>query len=235
MPTIEPGSHWYDGGESAPGCVGEPVWINGPAGVLQGLTACPPDGQALHATGIVCHPHPLYGGTLNNKVVDTLSRALNELGVGTLRFNFRGVEASAGEYAGGVGEADDLRAVLRWVQTQRPGHPLWLAGFSFGAYVALQVAHEFPLAQLITVAPPVNFFDFSSLPAPQCPWLLVQGEADEIVPSEQVLSWAQAQRPAPDIIRMPAVGHFFHGNLNRLRDAVYEHIAQSVDAAPARR
>ncbi|MBI5462486.1 MAG: alpha/beta hydrolase [Gammaproteobacteria bacterium] len=207
--------------------MGEPVWIAGPAGALQGITACPPEGRPMHGIGVICHPHPLYGGTLHNKVVDALSRTLNDLGVGTLRFNFRGVEASEGDYAQGIGEADDLRAVLRWAQGQRPGHPLWLAGFSFGAYVALRVAHEFPLTQLITVAPPVNFFDFSALTIPQCPWLLAQGEADEIVPSEQVFAWAQHQDRVPDIIRMPDVGHFFHGNLNRLREQLIEHIPLS--------
>jgi hypothetical protein len=232
MLAIEPGRHWYDGEESEPSCVGEPVWIAGPAGALEGITACPSEGRPMHGIGVICHPHPLYGGTLHNKVVDALSRTLNDLGVGTLRFNFRGVESSEGEYAQGIGEADDLRAVLRWAQGQRPGHPLWLAGFSFGAYVALQVAHEFPLTQLITVAPPVNFFDFSTISAPQCPWLLVQGEADEVVPSEQVFAWAQRQAPGPEIIRMPDVGHFFHGNLNRLRERLTEHIPQA-NAAPA--
>jgi len=231
MHASDPGSHWYDGDENAPDCVGEPVWIAGPAGALQGITACPSEGRPMHGIGVICHPHPLYGGTLHNKVVDVLSRTLNDLGVSTLRFNFRGVESSEGQYAGGVGEADDLRAVLRWAQGQRPGHPLWLAGFSFGAYVAMQVAHEFPLVQLITVAPPVNFFDFTTIPAPQCPWLLAQGEADEIVPSEQVFAWAQCQDPPPDIIRMPDVGHFFHGNLNRLRERLNERMLQSHAAS----
>jgi len=172
----------------------------------------------MHAIGIICHPHPLYGGTMHNKVVDTLSRAFNESGIGTLRFNFRGVESSDGEYAQGVGEVDDLRAVLDWAQKQRPGHALWLAGFSFGAYVALNVAREYPLKGLIIVAPPVNFFDFTALTPPECPWLLVQGEADEIVPSTEALTWAEAQNPAPQIVRMPEVGHFFHGRLNQLRD-----------------
>lgn len=172
----------------------------------------------MHGIGIICHPHPLYGGTMHNKVVDYLSRTLNELGVGTVRFNFRGVEQSEGEYAQGAGETEDLRAVLNWARKQRPGHPLWLAGFSFGAYVALNVAREFPLAQLITVAPPVNFFDFSGIAAPDCPWILVQGEADEIVPSQTVFDWARNQSPAPEIIRIPGVGHFFHGYLNQLRE-----------------
>lgn len=218
MLAAEPGSHWYDGDETVPSCVGEPVWIPGPAGMLQGITACPPEGREMHAIGIICHPHPLYGGTMHNKVVDTLSRSLNNSGVGTLRFNFRGVESSEGEYAQGVGEADDLRAVLEWAQKQRPDHALWLAGFSFGAYVALSVAREYPLRGLITVAPPVNFFDFTAFTPPECPWLLVQGEADEIVPSAEVFTWAEAQSPAPQIVRMPDVGHFFHGRLNQLRE-----------------
>lgn len=225
MLAIEPENHWYDGDETVSSCIGEPVWITGPAGLIQGVTACPRDGRAMHGIGVVCHPHPLYGGSLHNKVVDYLSRTLNDLGVGTLRFNFRGVEQSEGKYGGGEGEADDLRAVLEWAQKQRPGHPLWLAGFSFGAYIALRVAREFRLARLITVAPPINFFDFSSLSAPACPWVLVQGGADEIVPSEQVLAWAAGQTPSPDVIRMAGVGHFFHGNLNALRERLLAHLA----------
>lgn len=218
MLAIESDHHGYDGDEKISGCAGEPVWIPGPVGMLQGITTCPPEGRPMHGIGIVCHPHPLYGGTLHNKVVEYLSRTLNDLGVGTLRFNFRGVGQSAGEYAEGVGEANDLRAVLAWAQKQRPGHPLWLAGFSFGAFVALCVAHEFPLVRLITVAPPVNLFDFSRLESPGCPWVLVQGEADEIVPAAAVLGWAKQWTPIPELIEMPGVGHFFHGSLNQLRE-----------------
>ncbi len=217
MLAASPDDKWYAGAEESTSCVGEAVWIPGPAGMLQGITACPAEGVSMRGVAVVCHPHPLHGGTMHNKVVDYLCRTLNDMGVGTLRFNFRGVESSDGRYSGGDGEADDLRAVLQWAQKQRPGHPLWLAGFSFGAYVALRVANEFPLVHLITVAPPVNFFDFSSIPAPQCPWLLVQGEADEIVPSAAVFDWAELQQPSPGIIRMPEVGHFFHGRLNQLR------------------
>lgn len=227
MLEAAPGSHWYDGEESVPSCVGEPVWIPGPAGMLEGLTACPPEGRAMHGIGIVCHPHPLYGGTMNNKVVDVLSRALNDMGVGTLRFNFRGVGASEGEYGQGSGEADDLRAVLEWARRHRPDYPLWLAGFSFGAYVALSVAREYSLEALITVAPPINFFDFAALTPPSCPWILVQGEADEVVPAAEVLAWAERQSPSPGIVRLPDVGHFFHGRLNSLREHV---IAQARHA-----
>lgn len=230
MLAAEPGSHWYDGDESVPSCVGEPVWIPGPAGAIQGITACPPEGRDMHAIGVICHPHPLYGGSMHNKVVDVLSRTLNDVGIGTLRFNFRGVESSEGEYAQGIGEADDLRAVLQWAQKQRPGHALWLAGFSFGAYIALSVAREYPLNGLITVAPPVNFFDFTALSPPDCPWILVQGEADEIVPSTDVFDWVGRQSPAPRIIRMPDVGHFFHGRLNQLRQQLTDQVKAAIDA-----
>lgn len=213
-------------------CIADQVWIPGPVGRLQGVTNCPVAGQRIRAVAVVCHPHPLYGGTLNNKVVDYLARSFNELGVIAVRFNFRGVEASAGHYAQGKGEADDLRAVLAWVQTQYPACPLWLAGFSFGAYIALQVAHEYPLARLVTVAPPVNFFDFSQLQHPACDWLLVQGGADEVVPSEQVLDWAAAQRPAPAVMAMPGVGHFFHGQLRALRTGLLRYLGDSEAEDP---
>lgn len=225
MPATDSDTRSYGGTGGVSDCVGAPVIIVGPAGALQAGIDCPSEGRPMHGFGVICHPHPLHGGTFNNKVVTTLSRTLNALGVGTVRFNFRGVGASEGAYAEGVGDAEDLRAVLRWSQEQRPGHPLWLAGFSFGAYVALRVAREFPLARLITVAPPLNFFDFTMLMSPQCPWLLVQGEADEIVPSEQVFTWAQQQQPAPEIIRMPGLGHFFHGHLNRLHDSLLERLS----------
>lgn len=227
MLEATPGGHWYDGDESVPSCVGEPVWIPGPAGMLEGITACPAEGRPMHGIGIVCHPHPLYGGTMQNKVVDYLSRTLNDLGVGTLRFNFRGVGASEGEYARGIGEADDLRAVLDWSRRHRPEHPVWLAGFSFGAYIALSVAREYPLEALITVAPPINFFDFTALGAPQCPWVLVQGEADEVVPAADVIGWAERQSPTPAIVRLPDVGHFFHGNLNALRERLVIQLRQA--------
>lgn len=205
-------------------CVAGAVTIPGPIGGLEAVTGCPVSGHPLRAVAVICHPHPLHAGTLRNKVVETLARTCHDLGVASVRFNFRGVGNSAGTYAEGDGEADDLRAVLAWAQQRWPGVPLWLAGFSFGAYVALRVAHEYSLGQLITVAPPINFFDFEVLIAPPSPWLLVQGDADEIVPADRVLAWATAQQPRPDILRMPRVGHFFHGQLNTLRTALMERL-----------
>lgn len=215
-------SHWYDRDQNVLPCVGEAVRIPGPAGILEAVTACPPVGAPMRAVGVVCHPHPLYGGSLQNKVVHYLSQAMNALGVGTVRFNFRGVGASEGAYDKGVGETDDLLAVLNWARLQRPDHDVWLAGFSFGAYVALRAAARWPVSRLLTVAPPVNFFDFDVIARPACPWLLVQGDRDEVVPCNAVLDWARGLTPPPDILCMADVGHFFHGKLNVLRDRLLE-------------
>ncbi len=221
-------SHWYDRDQDMVPCVGEAVRIRGPAGMLEAITACPPVGAPMRAVGVVCHPHPLYGGSLQNKVVHYLSQTLNELGVGTVRFNFRGVGASEGEYDGGQGETDDLLAVLDWARKQRPGHDVWLAGFSFGAYVVLRAASRWPVSRLITVAPPVNFFDFGTIAPPDCPWLLVQGDSDEVVPCNQVLDWVRSVDPSPDTLCMKDVGHFFHGRLNDLKARLLEALAEAA-------
>ena len=167
---------------------------------------------------VLCHPHPLYGGTLDNKVVHTLARTMNELGLAALRFNFRGVGASRGRYAEGIGERDDLRAVLDVAETSWPGLPLWLGGFSFGAYVSVAVAGGRPPAQLVSIAPPVNLFDFAGISRPDCPWLIVQGGTDDIVPADEVRAWAAELVPAPRLVEIANAGHFFHGRLNNLRE-----------------
>ncbi len=222
--------HLYDG-ESLP-CVGEAVTLAGPAGPLEAVTACPNAGLRMRGMAVICHPHPLYGGTFQNKVVHYLSRTFNELGLATVRFNFRGVGDSAGVYAGGKGEVDDLLAVLDWATAQRPGQELWLAGFSFGAYIALRAAPLRSIAQLVTVAPPVNFFQFADIVPPGCPWLLVQGDHDEVVPGAQVVEWANGMPQPPRTIVLPGVDHFFHGHLNELRMALLR--ALTDKAGPVR-
>jgi alpha/beta superfamily hydrolase len=149
-----------------------------------------------------------------------VSRALEELGIATLRFNFRGVGESAGQFDEGIGETADAAAVLAFgAEHWRDARPM-LAGFSFGAYVALRLAAATPPTYLITVAPPVGRFDVARLPRPRCPWLLVQGDADDVVDPGAVLEWARALDPPPKLVVLPGVGHFFHGALSVLRDAV---------------
>lgn len=157
---------------------------------------------------------------MNNKVVTTLARACQQLGAVAIRFNFRGVGESEGHYDQGLGEQADLQAVIAWAQARYPGYRLWLAGFSFGSYIAASMASKLAVDQLITIAPPVHHFDFEHLAKISCPWVVAQGEADEVVPSEQVFAWL-ATRPEPiHLIRMPNVGHFFHGQLIELREAL---------------
>ncbi len=200
----------------------ERLSIAGPAGVLQAVAEGPLQPAPDYA--VVCHPHPLFGGTMDNKVVTTLVRALNSAGIPTLRFNFRGVASSEGAFDEGLGETADAAAVARYGAARWPGRRLVLAGFSFGAYVALRLAQQRELSRLITVAPPVERFDFSGLAAPACPWLLVQGDADDVVNPHRVLAWAQALEPPPTVLILPGVGHFFHGHLSVLRDAVVDAI-----------
>lgn len=195
--------------------------IHGPAGQLE-LIMAKPQGIERGVWGIVCHPHSLFGGTMHNKVVTTLAKTFQSLGVNTVRFNFRGVGKSEGRFESGEGELYDLLAVIEWVLQQRPDHAIWLAGFSFGAYVVAKAATQIPAAKLVTVAPPVQDFPMKNLPPITCPWILVQGEMDEIVPAQEVIAWAEQRNPKPIILRFPQAGHFFHGQLVELRERLVE-------------
>jgi len=199
-------------------CAAGTLVMPGPAGDLELRIDCPKDGVPHRGTGVICHPHPQFGGTLHNKVAHTLAKVFAELGFAAVRFNFRGVGRSAGTYDNGRGETADLRAVLDWVRDQDAGGELWLAGFSFGGYVALRAAADESIQQLITIAPPVNRFAGDIVTPPSCPWLLVQGENDEIVPSDVVLQWAKGLPKPPTIEVVPDGDHLFHGRLNVLRE-----------------
>jgi uncharacterized protein len=196
------------------------LMLPGPAGVLEAATALPAPADARRGTAIICHPHSEHGGTMHNKVVTIVERSLRESGLATVTFNFRGVGASAGSFDDGRGETDDLLAVAAWVQKVRAGDALWLAGFSFGSYVASRAAPQLPVRQLISIAPPVSRWDFGKLFAPGCPWLIIQGEADEVVDPDAVYAFVAAQQPAPTLVRLPDTGHFFHRRLMDLRGVI---------------
>lgn len=157
---------------------------------------------------------------MHNKVVTIMERATRELGLRTVRFNFRGVGASEGRFDEGDGETDDLFAVIEWVRRTRPADGLWLGGFSFGAYVALRAAQNLQLGQLISIAPAVTRYEFRALPHPGCPWLIIQGDEDELVPIDQVRAWVASLDPAPDFVVMEQAGHFFHRRLMDLRGLI---------------
>lgn len=187
--------------------------LRGPAGELAlaiDTPAAPP-----HGVAVVCHPHPQHGGTMDNKVVQTLARAFVQLGYTSVRFNFRGVGGSAGAWDEGRGEVDDALAVIT---AQRvAGQPLLLAGFSFGGYVASQAAARLaePAARLVLVGPAVVNFPVAPVPADT---LVVHGELDDVVPLTAVLDWARPQ--ALPVTVLPGAGHFFHGQLPVLKHIV---------------
>jgi hypothetical protein len=199
------------------------VTIAGPAGALEALVEVPA-GYDGRRCAVVCHPHPLYGGTLHNKVVHTTARALQERGYATVRFNFRGVGASAGSFDDGRGEALDAAAVCDYAATRWPGAALTLAGFSFGSFVAFQVAGRRPTERLLMIAPPVRRFDFAEHPAPRLPWVVIQGDRDELVDHHAVLEWTASADPAPTVVIIAGAEHFFHGRLAELRSAVQSHL-----------
>ena len=187
--------------------------LSGQVGDLECLLSYPVDKPSQTFIAVVCHPHPLYGGSMNNKVVYTLAKTLNKHNIPVIRFNFRGVARSQGQYDNGVGEKDDLATVVRFMQKLFPGRRLWLAGFSFGAYIAISQQQALQAKQLITVAPPVTSFNFNELPEPRCPWLLVQGLADEIIDAAAVLNWANSLQAPPNIQTLQDTSHFFHHRL----------------------
>ena len=197
-----------------------PLDIDGPAGLLEALLEDPGGSGARFA--VVCHPHPLHGGTMHNKVVFMLARALQEQGIPTLRFNYRGVGRSAGSYDDGRGETDDALSVIDWGRRRWPGARLVLAGFSFGAAVSLRAALVAGAEHLISVAPPVTRLT-GPVSRPDCRWLLLQGDADELVDCREVLAWAARFAPPPTVRVFAGGDHFFHGRLHELKTAVEEH------------
>ena len=195
----------------------EEFFIRGPAGRLECVTDVPESDIERPATIVICHPHPQHGGTMHNKVVTIIERSMRELGLRTVRFNFRGAGDSEGEHDEGYGETDDLFAVTEWVRHSRPDDELWLGGFSFGAYIAVRAAQNLKLGQLIAIAPPVDRYEFSELQHPNCPWLVVQGDEDDVVVLEDVSCWVEKLDPQPDFCIMEQAGHFFHRRLMDLR------------------
>ena len=208
--------------------VAESLMLPGPAGELEARLDFPAAGQAGQARSgplpsaafaVVCHPHPLFGGTLTNKVVHTLARAFTDAGMPSLRFNFRGVGMSAGTHDEGRGEVDDALAAVRYCRERWPQSRLWLAGFSFGAAVAVRASSEAKPAGLVAVAPAVDRLDIAAV-TPTCPWLVLLGDADDVVSPPRMLEWARALRPEPVTQVLAGAGHYFHGRLPELRERV---------------
>ena len=198
------------------------TFIRGMAGDIEVLMTRP---KALTETSpvvIISHPHSLYGGTMTNKVVTILAKSFSELGAITVRFNFRGVGKSEGEYDHGIGEAEDLQALAAELKTWRPQAPIWLAGFSFGAYVTARAQVAIKAEKLLLVAPPVSMYPFNELDEITVPWVVIQGGQDEVIDAAAVKSWVSERVNKPQLIWMEEAGHFFHGKLNDVKDALLQ-------------
>ena len=201
------------------------MFLEGPAGRLEAILESPADASPT-GVAVVLHPHPQHGGTMHNKVAHTLARAFILTGFAALRFNFRGTEGSDGEYDKGEGEKDDELAAIEWAAERYPGEPLWIAGFSFGAAMAVKAAAERPVDGLVSVAPAISRFASGLDVQPGCPWLVVQGDLDELVDVEETIEWVNTLDPGPELEVLEGAEHFFHGRLVDLRKSVVEFITR---------
>lgn len=202
----------------------------GPSGKLEGLIEAADESKII-ACAVVCHPHPLHGGTMQNKVTHMLARGFVAQNFVALRFNFRGVGRSAGQFDNGGGELEDVLAATEFLAAQYPGLPLWLAGFSFGAAMAILAAAESEPAGLISIAPAVSRFAKVLNRQPSCPWLILQGDRDELVDVDETIAWVNALEPGPELQILEGAEHFFHGRLVLLREAVEEFVKTNLDQA----
>ena len=197
--------------------------LAGPVGAIECAIDEPAAGTPLLGLAVICHPHPQHGGTMDNKVAQTLARAYVQLGYRAVRFNFRGVGASAGSWDEGCGEIDDALAVITAQRAAAPALPLALCGFSFGGYVAAQAASRLaagqPVQRLVLVAPATSRFEMpAEVPADT---VVIHGDADDVVPLAATLAWA---RPLVlPVLVLPGVGHFFHGQLTLLKQLLVRH------------
>lgn len=187
--------------------------IDGPAGKLEAATTYP--GGEPRGIALVAHPHPLYGGTMDNKVVQTLAKTFAKLGLAAFRVNFRGVGQSAGAFDQGIGETEDMLALAEHARREAGNLPIVLAGFSFGGYIQTRVLEHIEARQLILVAPAVKRFEVGAVPSDT---VVIHGEQDDVVPLADVLDWARPQ--SLPITVVPGAGHFFHGQLNLLAQIV---------------
>ncbi|MBK6336179.1 MAG: alpha/beta hydrolase [Betaproteobacteria bacterium] len=181
--------------------------IAGPAGALE--LAINPPAQTPCGIALVAHPNPVQGGTLDNKVAQTLARSFHALGYASVRFNFRGVGASEGAFDEGIGETDDAHAALDHARARfGQALPIVLAGFSFGCFVQCRLAQRLAVQRLVLVGPAVGRFAVGAVPADT---IVIHGEEDEVVPLADVFAWARPQ--ALPVVVFPGCGHFFHGRL----------------------
>ncbi len=206
----------------------ENTLLTGAVGRIEAIIDSRQEATNQDYIAVCCHPHPQHGGAMGNKVIYTASRTLAGLGITSIRFNFRGVGKSEGVYADGIGEQDDLQAVVKWVKQKYPNLKLILCGFSFGAVITSLQAIKLSSSLLIAIAPPIGRVEFTGFNQPECPWLVIQGDEDELVDAEQVAKWSNSFSPRAQLDRMPDASHFFHGKLVELRSTIETFVSQAL-------
>ena len=208
------------------------AFIDGPVGSIEGILKYP--AEPVTRAVVVCHPHPLHGGTMHNKVVYRIANAFHQSGFATLRFNFRGVGLSAGKHDSGNGEQDDLLAALAHMRGLYPDAEMWIAGFSFGSAVALRVACR-PSGQaaraasgLIAVGLPVSIYSFEEALGCSLPKLFVQGEFDQFGAPEKLSEFVDGLVDPKELIVVPGADHFFEGKLDKLGEAISDFLRATI-------
>lgn len=206
------------------------IFVPASHGRLEAILKEPPEGQ-VKEVALVCHPHPLGGGTMHNKVVYRAAAGLVDAGLATLRFNFRGVGLSTGSHDDGRGELEDIRAVLDYLSKQYPGARVTLAGFSFGSYTGSQVAiDDERIVRLISIGTPVDKYDFSHMEKLRIPLLFLHGDSDEFgsVDAVSELVAAVGENTDASLVIFEKCGHFFEGQLPKVRIAVHDWVREKM-------
>ncbi|MFZ2207500.1 MAG: alpha/beta fold hydrolase [Porticoccaceae bacterium] len=210
--------------------------LPGPAGIIEACWENAESGSGRWPqplVAVIAHPHPLYGGAMDNKVVTTLARMYRRLGVAAVRFNFRGVGGSAGGHDQGRGEVEDMLAVVRWAQARAPESALLLAGYSFGSALAAAASERVAARHLVLVAPPVDRYPYAPQGDFACPTAIVLGGADEIVAVDAVAAWARQRPRVTEVIVLPEASHFFHGQLVALERELGAAVSAVLSADPS--
>lgn len=211
----------------------EATVVPGPEGPIEVCWEAPEGASTFPQplVAVIAHPHPQYGGTMDNKVVTTLARLYRRLGAVAVRFNFRGVGASAGVHDEGCGEVDDLLAVARWAQERWPSSELLLAGYSFGSAIAAAASERSAARHLVLVAPPVDRYPYATRGDFACSTTIVLGGADDLVDADAVTAWAAPRAAVGQVILLPAASHFFHGELVALERELAPAISAALQGA----
>lgn len=201
--------------------------IHGPAGQIEALLTAPRESATPAGVALICHPHPLMGGAMSNKVVYTLATAASKAGLYSLRFNFRGVGRSEGQHDEGRGETDDALFLVDYLRQRLPDARLVLMGFSFGAFISVKAAQWAKPDLEVSIAPPFSkYFNEPIPPRPDCPWLVVHGTADDVVDYNDTIKVLNGFEPPPQLVTLADAGHFFHARLGELQDAVLPFLKQ---------